>query len=124
MNITVTASVIIAVASLAFTIFREWKHTNAKDTAQETTILIKLENIGATVSEIKTEMQSMKQEWQKDHELIIRMRSDMETVRKDHEDIIKIRAEMVTAWKWIDALKKAAGLEGKQAGGSQASTNT
>lgn len=124
MNITITASIFVAILSLGFTVFREWKNSTTKDTAQETTILIKLESIGSNVSEIKSEMQSMKQEWQKDHELIIRMQSDMETVRQDHERIINIKAQMETQWKWIDALKKATGLEGKPISRSPVSTNT
>lgn len=110
MNVTITASVLLAIVSLGFTIFREWKHSTTNGAAQETTILIKLESIGSTVSEIKAEMQSMKQDWQKDHEMIVRMQSAMETVRADHEELIKIRAEMETVWHRIDELKAAAGI--------------
>lgn len=93
MNITITASVLIAAASLTFTIFREWKHSNAKDTAQETTILIKLENIGSTVGEIKAEMSDLRKEW-----------------REHNERLVKIETQMETVWKRIDDLKRVTGM--------------
>lgn len=93
MNITITASILIALASLAYTIYREWKHSTTRDTAQETTILIKLENIGLTVGEIKSEMSDLRKEW-----------------REDHEKLVKIETQMETVWKRIDELKKVTGI--------------
>lgn len=63
-------------------------HNNTKqDTTELTTVIVKLENIGLGITDIKSEMTAM--------------RNDQ---KEDHDKLIKVESSLVTAWKRIDEL--------------------
>ena len=67
----VDVSTLIAICSVAFAVFsgiiamkREKSIGDKKDAAEMTTVIVKLENIGSGISEIKTEMRNVKSDIQ------------------------------------------------------------
>lgn len=64
---------------------------NTKDSTTElTTVIVKLENIGAGITDIKSEIASMKNDQ-----------------KEDHDRLIKLETSVTTAWKRIDEMKEA-----------------
>ncbi len=65
-----------------------FSHNNTKqDTTELTTVIVKLENIGVGITDIKSE--------------IAALRNDQ---RDDHDRLIKAEQSLATAWKRIDEL--------------------
>lgn len=87
MEITVTASLVIAALSLAYTFYRETtkKHnTTGKDQA---IIEAKLNSIQEDLMEIKSELKDIRSDWMKDHEVLL-----------------GLQREVAAMWKIVDKL--------------------
>lgn len=81
--------IIISVASLLFAVY-SLISKNSKDTTTElTTVMIKLENIGDGIRDIKADIASL--------------RSDQ---KEDHDRMIKVESSLNAAWNRIDELKE------------------
>lgn len=81
-EMTVETSFVIAGVSLAFGIYtgiatqkRAERNETKADTAQLTTVIVKLENIGALVSKIDSEMSSIKKDSKEDREQLITLKA-------------------------------------------------
>lgn len=68
---TIELAILISVISVSFALYsgisnlkRNSKKDTAEDTAQLTTVIVKLENIGTGISEIKAEMKNVKSDLQ------------------------------------------------------------
>ena len=71
---TLELSIVISVLSVSFALYSgisNLKRNDKKDTAQLTTVIVKLENIGDGVSEIKSDMKNVKGEVQELRERLV-----------------------------------------------------
>lgn len=84
---------IISLLSLLFAAYSFASKNNKENTTELTTVIVKLENIGSGITDIKSEIASMKND-QKD----------------DHDRLIKVEASVATMWKRYDELKANANL--------------
>lgn len=81
------APIIISAVSLLLAWYT-FNHRENKDmTTELTTVIVKLENIGNGIADIKAEIASLKND-QKD----------------DHDRLIRVEASLATAWKRINEL--------------------
>lgn len=78
-------SVVISVCSLLLAIYTFLSKNNKDNTSQLTTVIVKLENISEGISDIKNELNSVK-----------------EDQRKDHDEIVRITESLKSAWKAIN----------------------
>ena len=93
---TIEVALLISGVSLAFGIYqgitnmrRNSKKDDQHDAAQLTTVIVKLENIGMGVAEIKSEMTNVKAD-----------------IKESRERLIKVEESAKQAHKRIDALEK------------------
>ncbi len=77
---TIEVALLISGVSLAFGIYsgisnmkRNQKADTKQDTAELTTVIVKLENIGTGITEIKSEMSNVKNDIKDDRERLIRL---------------------------------------------------
>lgn len=80
---------VISALSLLLAFYTYISKANKDSTAELTTVIVKLESIGSGISDIKSEIASLKND-QKD----------------DHDKLIKVESSLATAWKRIDELMK------------------
>lgn len=78
----------------ALSLFLAWysfsRGNTKQDTTELTTVIVKLENIGVGITDIKSEIAALRND-QKD----------------DHDRLIKAEQSLTTAWKRIDELMQA-----------------
>lgn len=94
---TIEAAIVISVISLAFGIYqtvsnlkRNERIDNRSEAGQLTTVIVKLESIGEGVSEIKSDMRSVKAEVQDLRDRVTRIETS-ENLIKERLDIIEER---------------------------------
>ncbi|MDD3347322.1 hypothetical protein [Oscillibacter sp.] len=93
---TVEVALLISGLSLAFSIFfgistqrRSAKSDDKKDATEMTTVIVKLENIGTGITEIKSEMTNVKNDVKEDRERLIRVEESAKQAHKRLDDIVK-----------------------------------
>ncbi len=93
---TLELSLIISGMALAFSVFfglatyrRNQRTDTQKDASEMTTVLIKLENISAGITEIKSELNSVKSE-----------------IKEMNHRVTIIEQSLKAAWRQIDEMKK------------------
>lgn len=98
---TVELALVIAGLSLVFNIGQgiyNMKRSNSadakEDSSQLTTVIVKLENISTGITEIKAELNSVKQD-----------------MKEDHDSLIKVDASVKSCWKRVEYLEGL--IEGK-----------
>ncbi len=84
---------IISALSLLFAVYSFSRNNAKQDTTELTTVIVKLENIGTGINDIKTEISALKNDQ-----------------KEDHDRLIKVEQSLSTAWKRIDEIKAHAGL--------------
>lgn len=87
---TVTVPLVISIGTLLFSIYVYITANNKSNTTELTTVIVKLENIGNGIADIKAEINSMKTEQ-----------------KEDHDRLIKLESSVTTLWKRLDELKEA-----------------
>lgn len=80
--------IIVSFCSLLLAIYTFLSKANKENTTELTTVIVKLENISAGISDIKAEIAALK--------------DDQKT---DHDKIIKLESSLATAWKRIDEIR-------------------
>lgn len=97
---TIEVALLISGVSLAFGIYtgitnlkRNQKTDTKQDTAELTTVIVKLENIGNGIAEIKSEMSNMKNE-----------------VREQRDNQIRLEESLKSAWKRIEIIERVKGI--------------
>ena len=80
---------IISARSLFLAWYSFYSNSTKQDTTELTTVIVKLENIGVGITDIKSEIAALRND-QKD----------------DHDRLIKTEQSIATAWKRIDELKQ------------------
>lgn len=86
---TVSIPIIISIGSLLFSIYVYLTANNKNNTTELTTVIVKLENIGNGIADIKAEINSMKTEQ-----------------KEDHDRLIKLESSVTTLWKRMDEMKE------------------
>lgn len=86
---TIEVALVISGISLAFGIYqgifnlkRNQRADTEKDTAELTTVIIKLESIGTGITEIKSEMSNVKNDIKEDRERLIRVEESAKQAHK------------------------------------------
>lgn len=79
---------LISFLSLLLAAYTFTSRTNKENTTELTTVIVKLENIGAGITDIKAEIASMKNDQ-----------------KEDHDRLIKLESSVSTMWKRVDELK-------------------
>ena len=82
-------TLVISVCSLLLAGYTFLSKNNKENTTELTTVIVKLENIGNGIRDIKAEIAALKNDQ-----------------KEDHDKIIKLEASISTAWKRIDEIKK------------------
>lgn len=80
--------IFISIVSLLLALYTFLSKNNKENTTELTTVIVKLENIGNGISDIKAEIASMKNDQ-----------------KEDHDKLIKLESSLSTAWKRLDELK-------------------
>ena len=85
----------IAISALTFlfSLYVYLTGNSKANTTELTTVIVKLENIGNGIADIKSEIANMKDDQ-----------------KEDHERLIKVEASVATMWKRYDELKANANL--------------
>ena len=89
MTIELTAALAVAIVSLCFNFYQYQKKTHSRDGSTVATVTSKLDHIAGDVSEIKSEIKSIRADWMRDHETLIVIERDMKTVWKRIDEISK-----------------------------------
>lgn len=85
--------IIISACSLLLAIYTFLSKSSRENTSELTTVIVKLENIGTGIRDIKSEIAGLKSD-QKD----------------DHDRLIKVEASVSTLWKRMNEVNKNADL--------------
>jgi outer membrane murein-binding lipoprotein Lpp len=95
---TVEVALLISGVSVAFGIFagisnikRNQKIDDKKDATEMTTVIVKLENIGNGITEIKSEMSNVKNDIKEDRERIIRVEESAKQAHKRLDTLEKYK---------------------------------
>lgn len=75
-------TVFVAFCALLVSIYSLISKSNKENTTELTTVIVKLENIGAGISEIKSEIASMKNDQKEDHDRLIQVESSVSALWK------------------------------------------
>lgn len=86
--LNLTPSIAMAMFSLLFSIYVYLSSKSKDNTTELTTVIVKLENIGNGITEIKKEIESMKDDQ-----------------KQDHERLIELSSSLKAAWKRIDEMR-------------------
>jgi peptidoglycan hydrolase CwlO-like protein len=95
---TIEVALLISGVSVAFGIFagisnlrRNQKLDDKKDATEMTTVIVKLENIGNGITEIKSEMSNVKNDIKEDRERIIRVEESAKQAHKRLDTLEKYK---------------------------------
>jgi len=80
------APIMISLASLLFAIYSLASRNNKENTSELTTVIVKLENIGAGITDIKSEIASMKIDQKEDHDRLIKTESSLSSLWKQFNE--------------------------------------
>lgn len=86
------APIILSVASLLFAVYSLISKNSKENTSELTTVIVKLENIGNGITDIKAEIASMKTDQ-----------------KEDHDRLIKTEASLSSLWKQFNEFKASEG---------------
>lgn len=80
--------IILSAFSILLALYTFLSRNNKENTTELTTVIVKLENIGTGITDIKAELAGLKNDQ-----------------RDDHDKLIKLDASVHTVWKRLDELK-------------------
>jgi hypothetical protein len=74
--------ILISISSLLLAAYTFLSKNNKENTTELTTVIVKLENIGAGITDIKSEIASMKTDQKEDHDRLIQVESSVKAMWK------------------------------------------
>ena len=80
--------ILISGVSLLLALYTFLSKNSKENTTELTTVIVKLENIGAGITDIKSEIANMKNDQ-----------------KEDHDRLIKVESSVATMWKRVDEIK-------------------
>lgn len=93
---SVELTVLISVLSVSLSLFfglhnskRNFRTDAQKDAADMTTVIVKLENIGTGITEIKGEMRSMKEDAQESRERIVKVEESAKQAHRRLDELYR-----------------------------------
>lgn len=81
---------IISFLSLLLAAYSFFSRNNKESTTELTTVIVKLENIGNGISDIKSEIASMKNDQKEDHDRLIKAESSLSSLWKQFNESKRI----------------------------------
>ena len=85
--------ILISICSLLLAAYTFLSRNNKENTTELTTVIVKLENIGNGISDIKSEIASMKNDQ-----------------KEDHDSLIKVESSLSSLWKQFNEFKNASNI--------------
>lgn len=85
------APIFISLASLLFAVYSLLSKNNKENTSELTTVIVKLENISSGISDIKSEINSMKVDQKEDHDRLIKVESSVSSLWKQFNEFKTIQ---------------------------------
>ena len=82
-------TLIISICSLLLAGYTFLSKNNKENTTELTTVIVKLESIGNGISDIKSEINSMKTDQKEDHDRLIKVESSLSSLWKQFNDTKK-----------------------------------
>ena len=82
-------ALIISICSLLLAGYTFLSKNNKENTTELTTVIVKLESIGNGISDIKSEINSMKTDQKEDHDRLIKVESSLSSLWKQFNDTKK-----------------------------------
>ena len=93
--IPVILTIFIAFCSLLLSIYTLLSKNNKENTTELTTVIVKLENISGGISDIKSEIASMKTDQKEDHDRLIQVESSVSALWKQfNAEVLKVKGEL------------------------------
>lgn len=93
-NFSTIITIIISAASLVTAVCvaisnskKNYKQETKSDASEMTTVIVKLENIGNGITEIKSEMKTIKTDMKEDHDRIIRVEESAKQAHKRIDEL-------------------------------------
>jgi hypothetical protein len=87
--VTIEVALLLSGVSVAYAIYqgitnnkRNQKSDDKNEASQLTTVIVKLENIGIGVSEIKSELSNVKNDMKEDHERLVKVEESAKSAHK------------------------------------------
>ena len=80
---------VISFLSLLLAAYTFLSRNNKENTTELTTVIVKLENIGNGISDIKSEIASMKNDQKEDHDRLIQVESSLSSLWKQFNEYKK-----------------------------------
>ncbi len=80
----------ISFLSLLLALYTFLSRNNKENTTELTTVIVKLENIGNGISDIKAEIASMKNDQKEDHDRLIKVESSVSSLWKQFNEFKRI----------------------------------
>lgn len=77
----------ISLISLLLAIYTFLSKNSKENTTELTTVIVKLENIGAGITDIKAELAGLKTDQKEDHDRLIKLESSVSTVWKRVDEL-------------------------------------
>lgn len=81
------APIFLSVCSFLLAAYTFLSRNNKENTTELTTVIVKLENIGNGISDIKSEIASMKTDQKEDHDRLIKAESSVSTLWKQFNEM-------------------------------------
>lgn len=79
--------IFISICSLLLAVYTFLYKNNKDNTSELTTVIVKLENIGAGITDIKAEIANMKTDQKEDHDRLIKVESSVATMWKRYDEL-------------------------------------
>lgn len=80
---------LISFASLLLAAYTFFSRNNKESTTELTTVIVKLENIGDGIADIKSEIAGMKNDQKEDHDRLIQVESSLSSLWKQFNEYKK-----------------------------------
>lgn len=81
--------IIVSILALLFAVYSFFSRNSKENASELTTVIVKLENIGSGIADIKAELNTIKKDQ-----------------RDDHDKLIRIDESLDSAWHRINTLEK------------------
>lgn len=86
MNYTQVITIAISFLSFLLAAYSLLSKNNKENTTELTTVIVKLENIGNGISDIKSEIANMKNDQKEDHDRLIKVESSVSSLWKQFNE--------------------------------------
>lgn len=79
MNALTIIPIILSIMTFLFSLYVFLSSNNKTNTTELTTVIVKLENIGSGIADLKAEMNTMRKDQREDHDKLIRLDESLES---------------------------------------------